>query len=335
MINVTNDTSLQSSGSLPRYVLLLGGAGFIGTRLAKLLTEKSIPLRIGDKSESTGCGQFWTKCDVTQRESLTGLARGTDAIVNLAAEHRDDVLPLSRYHEVNVGGAAKVCDLARESGVNKIVFTSSVAVYGFQSHAVDEGGPFEPFNEYGKTKLQAEAIYRAWAEENSLRTLVIIRPTVVFGEGNRGNVYNLLRQIATGRFFMVGSGENIKSIAYVGNVAAFLAHALTMGPGVHISNYVDGPDMTTHDLVTHIYQCLGMHVRIRRVPKAFAMACGHALDIASRISGRKFPISAIRVRKFSETTQFKANRVPQWGFRPPYTLVEGLARTVKSEFGNQ
>ena len=49
-------------------------------------------------------------------------------------------------------------------------------------------GHFLPFNAYGKTKLEAENIYRAWAAEDPLRTLVIVRPTVIFGEGNRGNV---------------------------------------------------------------------------------------------------------------------------------------------------
>ena len=54
------------------------------------------------------------------------------------------------------------------------------------------------------------------------RSLVIVRPAAVFGEGNRGNVYQLLRQIASRRFVMVGSGHNRKSMAYVGNVSALL-----------------------------------------------------------------------------------------------------------------
>jgi len=62
------------------------------------------------------------------------------------------------------------------------------------------------------------------------------------------------------------------------------------------------------------------------------MAGGHLLDVAARVSGRKFPISAIRVRKFCESTQFRAERAAQTGFVPPYTLAEGLARTIQSEF---
>ena len=49
-----------------------------------------------------------------------------------------------------------------------------------------------------------------------------MRPTVIFGEGNRGNVYNLLNQIANGKFMMIGSGDNQKSMSYIGNIIAFI-----------------------------------------------------------------------------------------------------------------
>jgi nucleoside-diphosphate-sugar epimerase len=322
----------SSAESTRQPIVVLGGSGFIGTRLVKLLTDRSYPIRIGDTAESSAFPQFWTSGDVTRLSTLHALVDGASAIINLAAEHRDDVRPLSRYHDVNVDGAIQVCNAARQGGVQKIVFTSSVAVYGFHPRAVDESGPFQPFNEYGKTKLEAEGVYRAWAEEDPNRTLVIVRPTVVFGEANRGNVYNLLWQIASGRFFMVGPGTNIKSMAYVGNVAAFLAHVLTLPPGVHISNYVDSPDMNTRDLVAHIYRCLGRSSHVRSIPKGVAMAGGRSLDLAARFTGRRFPISAIRVQKFCETTQFRADRVAQWGFQPPYTLADGLARTVAFDF---
>jgi GlcNAc-P-P-Und epimerase len=314
-------------------VLLAGGSGFIGTRLAQVLIERGVPVRIGDVRPSEKYPSLWTACDVTQPASLEKAVAGSAAIINLAAEHRDDVRPLSRYHEVNVEGAAHVCVAARDAGVKKIIFTSSVAVYGFQPHPVDESGPFTPFNAYGKTKLEAEGVYRAWAAEDAARTLVIVRPTVVFGEGNRGNVYNLLRQIESGKFLMVGEGRNIKSMAYVGNVASFLAHALTMGPGEHILNYVDGPDMNTRDLVAYVRRRLGKKGSPLHMPMSVAMAGGHVLDVVARLSGRTFPISAIRVRKFCESTQFCADRIGPTGFLPPYTLAEGLARTLESEFG--
>ncbi len=313
-------------------VLLLGGSGFIGTRLSYLLNEQGITFRIADLQKSEAFPDLWTKCDVRSCEAFNDLFCGVRAIVNLAAEHRDDVRPLSRYHETNVDGALQVCQAARKANIQKIVFTSSVAVYGFHPHPVDESGPFVPFNAYGQTKLEAESVYRAWAAEDPSRSLVIVRPTVVFGEGNRGNVYNLLRQIASGRFLMVGRGDNIKSMAYVGNIAAFLAHTLSLGKGIHIFNYADGPDMNTGELLHYIWHCLGKTGTTLRIPKSLALFGGHLLDGVSRISGRTFPISAIRVRKFCETTQFRADRVTETGFVPLYSLREGLAKTIQFEF---
>jgi GlcNAc-P-P-Und epimerase len=315
-----------------RGILILGGSGFIGTRLAALLAGQHIPFQIGDLRRSEAFPGHWSQCDVRKGNTLVDLIRGAGAVINLAAVHRDDVRPLSLYRETNVDGASQVCLAARTAGLDKLVFTSSVAVYGFQPKPVDEGCPFAPFNEYGRTKLEAEWVYRAWADENTSRTLVIVRPTVVFGEGNRGNVYNLMRQIASGRFLMIGRGENIKSIAYVGNVAAFLRHVLALGPGTHIFNYVDGPDMETSVLVQFIHRSLGKRGHTFRVPTAAALAGGHILDAAARISGRTFPLSAIRVKKFCQSTQFLAERMHASGFTPPYSLSEGLDRTIQSEF---
>jgi GlcNAc-P-P-Und epimerase len=316
-------------------VALLGGSGFIGTKLAELLLSQNRVVRIGDTRRSESFPALWSERDVRQIESLRSLLAGVGTIINLSAEHRDDVRPVSRYHEVNVDGASNVCTAAREAGVQRIVFTSSVAVYGFQPRPVDEDGPFAPSNAYGRTKLEAEGIYRSWAAQDASRTLVIVRPTVVFGEGNRGNVYNLLHQIASGRFLMVGSGTNVKSIAYVGNVAAFLAHSFSLGPGIHIFNYVDTPDMDTKSLVDYARKWLGKNGPPPQIPKWLAMLGGHVLDVFARLTNRTFPVSSIRVRKFCETTQFRAERIRSIGFTPPYSLQEGLARTLQFDFATE
>jgi GlcNAc-P-P-Und epimerase len=329
MASVHSAFATQKPGPI---ILILGGSGFIGTRLTTLLTEAGMPAQIGDLKPSTMFANLWTECDVRHRDTFAPLARGAGAIINLAAAHRDDVRPVSLYREVNIDGAAEVCSVAGSEGIQKIVFTSSVAVYGFHPAPVDESGPFVPFNQYGKTKLEAEGIYRTWAAEDPARTLVIVRPAVVFGEGNRGNVYNLLRQIAAGRFFMVGDGKNIKSMAYVGNIAAFLVHVLNLGPGTHIFNYVDGPDIDTHSLVEHIRRCLHRQRSIPRIPLPLALAGGRVFDAVARITGRTFPISAIRVRKFCENTQFLAERIDSSGFVRPFTLLDALDRTIQFEF---
>ncbi|MFV8221517.1 NAD-dependent epimerase/dehydratase family protein, partial [Enterobacter cloacae complex sp.6700776] len=91
----------------------------------------------------------------------------------------DNVHPISLYYEVNVDGAKNVCDVAEQLGIKHIVFTSSVAVYGFVEKETGEDGEYHPFNHYGKSKLEAEYVYDAWQAKSADNILVTIRPTVV------------------------------------------------------------------------------------------------------------------------------------------------------------
>jgi len=311
---------------------LIGGSGFIGTRLGQRLQERGEPFRLIDKAASHRFPEHHQFADVRDRDSLRRSMSG-GAVVNLAAEHRDDVRPLSLYDDVNVQGARNVCQVATEKGVRTLVFTSTVAVYGFAPPNTDESGAINPFNAYGRTKWEAEQVYREWYEADpTSRTLVILRPTVVFGEQNRGNVYNLLRQIASGRFVMVGSGRNVKSMAYVENIASFLEYSLSFGPGFYVYNYVDKPDFDMNALVGTVRERLGVPGGARfRLPYAVGMSAGYAFDAAAWITRRSFPISSIRVRKFCATTQF-ATAIAETGFVAPVSLEEGLRRTVAHEF---
>ena len=146
--------------------------------------------------------------DVRSVDDMLLGCRDCDVIYNLAAEHKDDVRPISLYDDVNVQGARNVCEAAAKLGITEIIFTSSVAIYGFSPHELDEQASIGYINDYGRTKYEAEQVYLEWVQADSSRRLRILRPTAVFGEGNRGNVYNLIRQLGKKHFVMVGAGEN-------------------------------------------------------------------------------------------------------------------------------
>ena len=229
---------------------VIGGSGFIGSALVRALWQAGHEVRIIDRAPSQAYPDAWIEADVRDREALHRACRGCDVLYNLAAEHRDDVRPVELYHHVNVVGAQHTCEVAERLGIERLIFTSTVAVYGMQEGEADETAATRPFNEYGRTKLEAEQVFRAWAERGTGRSLTIVRPTVVFGPDNRGNVYTLLEQIARGRAVVVGDGRNRKSMAYVENVAGVLVHVLTFGPGVHVCNYADKPDLDMNELTT-------------------------------------------------------------------------------------
>ena len=315
-------------------VNVIGGSGFIGTRLVRRLrNKKQLSVQISDKAQSKAHPDLFRLCDVRSIEQLRASIADASVIVNLAAEHRDDVRPLNLYDEVNVGGAKNICTVAREKNVQTIIFTSTVAVYGFAPIGTDESGNIAPFNDYGRTKYEAEQVFKAWqAEAPTERTLVLIRPTVVFGEQNRGNVYNLLRQIASGNFLMVGSGENRKSMAYVENVAAFIEYALNFKIGVHTFNFIDKPDYTMNGLVVCVNRILGRSEKVGfRLPFAVGYMIGKVFDLGTMLTGKRFTISSIRVKKFCANSVYNSV-VDQTGFVPPVSLEQALAQTVRYEF---
>ena len=311
-------------------IAIVGGAGFIGTRLAKRLNNSQADFAIYDKDTSSSDDII--KIDVEDYQSLSKIMN-SDVIINLAAVHRDDVKPISRYDDVNVQGSRNICDAARKYGINKIVFTSSVAIYGFAPPETLETGEPNYFNDYGRTKFLAEQVFKEWhSEDPEKRTLVIIRPTVVFGEGNRGNVYNLLKQIASGLFVMIGNGKNRKSMAYVENVASFIEHTLSFKPGIHIYNYTDKPDFDMNTLVSLVRNILiGKNNVGFRIPGFIGIGAGYIADLLSKITGKRLPVSSIRVKKFMATTQF-ASSIRQTEFKAPVSLSDGINKTLNYEF---
>lgn len=306
-------------------IAITGGAGFIGARLAQSLREDRHRIVIID---TVGAKPV----DLLDRDAVMAAVEGCDAIYHLAAEHRDDVFPRSRYYDVNAKGTKNVLDAADAHDIRRVIFTSTFALYGLNTGMPDEDSAPQPFNDYGRSKLEAETHVRLWARRDPARTATIIRPVVVFGEGNKGNVYTLINQIANGKFVMIGDGKNRKSMAYVGNVAAFLKHCLTEAPGLKIYNYADKPDLDMNILTSLICARLGKEKSGLRLPYGLGLGAGYTFDALARVSGKRFPISAVRVRKFCADTTCAADRYKETGFRPAFTLEEGLMRMIDADF---
>jgi nucleoside-diphosphate-sugar epimerase len=222
-------------------------------------------------------------------------------------------------------------------GVKKIVFTSSVSVYGLNKKNPDEDHPLDPFGHYGKSKWQAEELLRDWYHKDPHnRALSILRPTVIFGERNRGNVYRLLKQITSGKFLMIGNGINIKSISYVGNVAAFVSFLIEKEmQGYQLFNYSDKPDLTMNELIAIVEKSLNKRIPPIRIPYIVGLFGGYFFDILARITHKKYSISSVRVRKVCATTQYDAAKAHSSGFKAVFTLSDALDRTIKHEFINK
>lgn len=313
-------------------IAVIGGSGFVGTRLIALLKDSHILTNI-DKQQSVFFPEITRIVNVLDKDGLVSALKDQDAVVLLAAEHRDDVTPVSLYYDVNVEGMRNTLEAMEYNGIKRLVFTSSVAVYGLNKDNPDELHPADPFNHYGKSKWQAEQVLREWMKGHADWQVNVLRPTVIFGERNRGNVYNLLSQIARGRFLMVGKGENMKSMAYVGNIVALIQFLLERDhEGCEVFNYTDKPDMNMNDLVNLVSKVLNKPLPSIHFPYWLGMCGGYCFDVLAWLTRRKLAISSVRVKKFCSTTQFASSKVIEAGFKAPFSLSEGLSRTLKFEF---
>lgn len=310
---------------------LIGGSGFIGNKLCEIFEEENIDYKILDIAINPKYKTKTVHCDITNIKDLDNNLSG-DIVINLAAVHRDDIKPKSLYDEVNVEGSRNICNVAISKNIKKIIFISSVAVYGFAPRNTKENGIPNPFNDYGRTKLEAEAIYQNWFNAGKDFALTIIRPTVVFGENNRGNVYNFLYQINSKYFPMIGDGKNKKSMAYVNNVASFIRHSLNFKAGSHLYNYIDKPDMTMNELIYFSRTIMKKSTKpLIKVPYILAVIIGYLSDFIALIFRIQLPISSIRIKKFCSDSQFDTS-ISKSGYKPPYSLTDGLKKTIEYEF---
>ena len=316
---------------MQKKISIIGGAGFVGTNLCKQLSMRQKDFEIIDLKLSKQFPEKSKIADIRDINELKNAITG-DLVINLAAVHRDDITDKSEYQTTNVDGAINLVSVCNEKCINKIIFTSSVAVYGFAEPGTDELGKISPFNDYGRTKFEAEEVLRKWGELDG-NSLLIVRPTVIFGEGNRGNVYNLFNQIASRKFLMVGSGKNKKSMAYIANIVAFLERCIDTNQKYGLYNYIDTPDLTMNELVSQVrFQLNGKSNVGVRLPYFMGMIMGYCADIISKLIHKKLPVSSIRVKKFTSPSEFKTSKGDLDEFYAPFSLLEGIQNTIKSEF---
>jgi nucleoside-diphosphate-sugar epimerase len=309
-------------------ITIIGGSGFLGQKLCKLLYKKGIDFEVLDIKKNNNFLDFTKIADIrccdSLRENITG-----NVVVNLAAVHHDDAKK-EEYFMTNVVGAKNLAKVITEKNIQKLVFTSSVAVYGFAPPNTDESGKISPFNEYGKTKYEAEKIFNQWQADCDTN-LSIIRPTVIFGEGNRGNIYNLMNQIYKNRFLMIGNGRNKKSIAYVDNVAYFLFHCIKSKKKIELYNYVDSPDLDMNELVSLICKTLfGMEKRYLKIPYIIGYFIGLIFDLFAFLLNKKFTISRIRIQKFCSFSQFTSTN--RKILDNELSLRKAVIKTLNNEF---
>ena len=313
-----------------KKTLLIGGSGFIGSHLHEVYPQEKL-INLDLVSPAFTYRSTYVQGDIRSYADLEGTLKrysDCDTIINLAAEHQDFGISREEYMLTNVHGTEQMCKAATNFGIKKIVFYSSVAVYGNNEVPSSERMKPNPANDYGDSKLMAEQVLKEWAAADSERQVLIMRPVVVYGERNVANMYRLIQQIQKGRYFHIGKAENIKSIAYVRNIVeATLFLMNRMQSGVAIYNYADEPQMSIRETADTIVKALGRKPLIS-LPYGLLYFLALPFDLIIKMTGKNLPISTNRIRKLCTQTYHKAEKIQSTGFIPPYSNREGLSNMV-------
>lgn len=193
-----------------------------------------------------------------------------DLIGNFAAVHREPGHEGYEYYECNLLGAENVCDWAERVGCNKMIFSCSIAPYGLSEEVRDERSIPIPTTAYGSSKLAAEKIHQIWQAKEERRQLVIVRPGVVFGPGEGGNVSRLIKAVRKRYFFYMANRDTRKAGIYVKELCRAMLWVLnsekSKADGVSLFNMSMNPGPSIEEYVTSIARVAKMNVWIPSVP---------------------------------------------------------------------
>lgn len=196
-------------------VLVTGGSGYFGSILVDRLLDRGDDVRVLDLNLPDNRHVEFAKADVRDVESVRSACVGIDVVLHNVAQ-----VPLAKdkdlFWSVNVTGTVNVLLAARDTGVAKVVSTSSSAIFGIpESNPVTESTAPRPLEAYGRAKTEAEALCR----ESGL-DVTIVRPRTILGHGRLGIIAVLFELVAAGApVFTMGSGDNRYQFVHADDLA--------------------------------------------------------------------------------------------------------------------
>lgn len=314
--------------------IIFGGCGFIGTHLINLLRREC--LNTGDKifsfdiqsPESSGPGKkfddvIYIQGDVRKPIDFSFKPTDEDIIFNFAAVHKTPGHKDFEYFETNILGAENVTAFAKKSGIKKILFTSSIAPYGPAEDLKTETTLPTPSSPYGISKLVAEKIHQIWQVQSPLNELTILRPGIVYGEGEGGNMTRLYKGIKGRYYFYAGRKDTIKACIYVKDLVNFMKFRMIENkfPGCEIINCTFEPAYTIEEICEAIKAAAGFKNKIPVVNGKLLMFIARVIG---PLGGKRVGIHPDRVKKLMVSTNISGKKLSESGYKFLYDLEESF-----------
>lgn len=319
-----------------KLAIIFGGSGYIGS----FLTQKLIADQVFDKIiiyDIMEMGKYIEHMDFEKLTYIKGDVRNSISIelpdtyesknswiFNFAAIHREPGHDYEEYFDTNIPGASNVCEFASKNKIRNMFFTSSIAPYGKTMMRTTEESPLYPQTAYGVSKALAERIHQQWLAEHPDNRLIIVRPSVIFGPKDPGNVYRMIKALKKGTFILPNGGNVIKAYGYVYGLIESMLFVIHRNEGLIIYNYAENPLVTLKEMTNITKNFLGFKRPTLSLSVKVLSILALILQIISKITGRKSDIHPVRVRKAGFPTNIKPNYLIENGFIFNYNFENAL-----------
>lgn len=317
-------------------VLITGGTGFIGSRLAlrclaegysvRVLGQENTPAEVANRRAIEDEGAEVVLGSVTQSELVENLSVDVDTVFHLAAAQHEMNVPDQHFRDVNVGGTRNVLQACVSGGVKRVVHGSTIGVYGEAREVIDEATACNPDNIYGKTKLEGERLALSFLDKLDV---VAVRIPEVYGPGDR-RLLKLFKAIDRGTFFIIGSGKNLHHPMYVDDLLDGLRLAAAVREAVGEIILLAGKNaVTTNEMVASVARAVGKVSPRFRAPMFPFAAAATVMELTLRPLGIQPPLHRRRLDFFRKSFTLSAERARDLlDFSPRVDFEEGARRTA-------
>lgn len=293
-------------------IIITGISGFVGQNLSKYLIEKNYVVN----------GLFL-------RTKNWVLSENAEAIIHLAGKAHDtsNTSNEQEYFKINTNLTIKLFDTFIKSDVKDFFYFSSVkATADTIDEVLDENHHSNPQTPYGKSKLAAEE-YLLKQILPSGKRVFIIRPCMIHGPGNKGNLNLLYQVVKKGIPWPLASFENKRSFLSIDNLN-FLIEKIISNKNIPsgIYNFADDTALSTNELVSIIATTSGKKERLLKIPATLI------LKVAKVGDHLKLPLNSERLKKLTESYEVSNKKIMSVLEinQLPVSATEGLIKTIKS-----
>lgn len=275
---------------------------------------------------------------ISRNRHLPNLIDNSDTIIHLAGrahhlkEASDD--PLRDYRKANRDLTLNLARLALETKVKKFIYTSSVKVIGDKPGSYNEDDRPMPEDSYGISKIEAEQGLRELFENQSSTQCIIIRPPLIYGPRNKGNILSLIKIASKKMYLPLKNARGRRSMLYIGNLCDAILNIIqdksTNRPSVQTYFLTDAKDVTSSKLYSYIFQAMHNKEGVFPTPELIFRLGGKAGAVLEKLTGVNLPLNQRVVSRLFDEYRFSNQKFcDDYKWSPPYTISQGIQNTVE------